>query len=171
MSASGAASSESFQTLYRHHHGWLYGWLRHKLGSDVEAADIAHDTFLRLMVASVPDAIKEPRAFLTTIANGLVINHWKKRDIERAYLDALAAFPPSSAPSSEQLAIVVDTLCQIDNMLSSLNDKARRAFLLAQLEGLTYQQIATELGVSERMVKKYMADAMFQCLLILGEDI
>ena len=51
-------------------------------------------------------------------------------------------------------------------MLDRLNPKARAAFLLSQLDGLTYAEIAAQLAVSERMVKKYMAQAMLQCLLL-----
>ncbi|HAW37974.1 MAG TPA: RNA polymerase subunit sigma, partial [Pseudomonas sp.] len=36
--------------------------------------------------------------------------------------------------------------------------------------GMTYAAIATELGVSERMVKKYMAQAMLHCLMLVAED-
>jgi RNA polymerase sigma-70 factor (ECF subfamily) len=50
-----------------------------------------------------------------------------------------------------------------------LSPRARQAFLLAQLDGMAYADIAVELGVSERMVKKYMAQAMLQCALALGE--
>ena len=49
----------------------------------------------------------------------------------------------------------------------SLSDKARRAFLLSQLEGLTYDEIALRLEVSTRTVKRYMALAFEQCLLAM----
>ncbi|WJN57561.1 hypothetical protein OH686_02360 [Pseudomonas sp. SO81] len=58
------------------------------------------------------------------------------------------------------------TLLQIDAMLRRLPGKVRDAFLMAQLDGLTYAQIAVKLGVSERMVKKYMAQAMLHCLTL-----
>ncbi|KAG1297937.1 hypothetical protein G6F57_023406 [Rhizopus arrhizus] len=58
----------------------------------------------------------------------------------------------------------MDALCELDALLNQLNPKARTAFLLAHLEGLTYIEIAEQLQVSERMVKKYMAQAMLQCL-------
>ncbi|MET0125075.1 MAG: sigma factor, partial [Pseudomonas caspiana] len=38
-------------TLYRDHHGWLHGWLRKRLGDREQAADIAQDTFLRLLLS------------------------------------------------------------------------------------------------------------------------
>jgi len=40
----------------------------------------------------------------------------------------------------------------------------RQAFLLSRLDGLTYQQIADQLGVSLRSVKRYMQQAFVQCL-------
>lgn len=55
-------------------------------------------------------------------------------------------------------------LMEIDQVLSALGDKPRRAFLLAQIHGLGYAAIGAELGVSERMIKKYMAQAMLHCL-------
>jgi RNA polymerase sigma-70 factor (ECF subfamily) len=35
---------------------------------------------------------------------------------------------------------------------------------MSQLDGLTYIEIGQRLGVSDRMVKKYMARAMLHCL-------
>jgi DNA-directed RNA polymerase specialized sigma24 family protein len=39
---------------------------------------------------------------------------------------------------------------------------------MAQLEGLGYAEIATELAVSERTVKRYMAEAMARCILLVA---
>lgn len=161
-----ASNDQVFESLYSRHHGWLYGWLWRKLGSRDDAADLAQDTFLRLLNGKSGGLLAEPRAYLSTIANGLLINHWRRLALERAYLAALAARPEMTSPSPEERALVLETLFQIDAMLDKLASKPRQAFLLAQLDGLTYAQIAAQLGVSERMVKKYMAQAMLQCLLL-----
>ena len=50
-------------------------------------------------------------------------------------------------------------------MLTGLGSKVREAFLLSQLQGLRYSEIAERLGVSVSMVKKYMAKATEHCLL------
>ena len=42
----------------------------------------------------------------------------------------------------------------------------RRAFLWSQLDGLGYREIAERLQVSERTVKRYMAQAYEHCLLV-----
>ncbi|BFO56390.1 MULTISPECIES: sigma-70 family RNA polymerase sigma factor [Comamonadaceae] len=160
------SAAAAVETIYRSHHGWLLGWFQRRLGNASQSADLAHDTFLRLMASRDVVALREPQAFLRTLAHGVVVNHWRRLDIERAWLDVLAAQPGPLAPSPEERALVLETLCQIDAMLDRLNPRARSAFLLSQLDGLTYAQIGRHLGVSERMVKKYMAQAMLQCLLL-----
>jgi RNA polymerase sigma-70 factor (ECF subfamily) len=152
--------------LYSHHQGWLYGWLYKKLGCVHQAEDLCHDTFIKLLKKQIQPNLREPRAYLTTIAHGLVVNHWRRRDIEKIYLDTLTTLPEPEALSLEAHAIVIETLMQIDTALKGLPTAVREAFLLSQLEGLTYKSIAMRLYVSERTIKKYMARAMLHCLLV-----
>lgn len=162
MSPPPRAAPPDLATLYSDHHGWLQEWLRRRLGNAFDAADLAHDTFLRLLRSLEP--VREPRAYLTTIAHGLIVNHWRRQDLERAYRETLATVADTQAPSPEEGALLLEALCELDALLCQLNPKARAAFLLAQLEGYTYVEIAARLAVSERMVKKYMAQAMLHCL-------
>lgn len=155
-------ASPNVATLYSEHHGWLQEWLRRRLGNAFDAADLAQDTFLRVLRTLEP--IREPRAYLTTIAHGLVVNHWRRQDLERAYRETLATVSDTLAPSPEEGALLLEALCELDALLNQLNPKARAAFLLAHLDGYTYLEIAARLDVSERMVKKYMAQAMLHCL-------
>ena len=155
----------AFGMLYASHHRWLFGMLRKKLGCDHKAEDLAQDTFLKVLLSQAAPLMKEPRAFLSTVANGLVVNHWRRLEIERAYMAAVEYQSPQLAVSPEDRAVVLEALCQIDALLSRLPPKASSAFLMARLEGLGYAEIAERLGVSDRMVKKYMAQAMHQLLL------
>lgn len=164
MPADAAALQQHIQALYCDHHGWLHGWLRKKLGCTHQAADLAQDTFVRALTAPRLDELREPRAWLTTVAHGLMVNHLRRQDLERAYLEALAARPMPLAPSPEERALILETLCEIDALLDGLPPKARSAFLLSQLEGLKYADIACRLGVSVSMVKKYMLQAMTHCM-------
>jgi DNA-directed RNA polymerase specialized sigma subunit, sigma24 homolog len=109
-------------------------------------------------------SLNEPRAYLTTIAKRLLVNHWRRGTIEKAYLERLSAYPEEIAISAEESAIILEVLRDIDELLNQLPTKVRSAFLMAQLDDLTYVEIGHRLGVSDRMVRKYMAQAMFQCL-------
>lgn len=147
--------------LYADHHRWLHGWLRRKLGCAHQAADLAQDTFVSLLTK--PCQPDEPRAYLLTIARRLVFETWRRRDLERAWLAELAALPEITTPSEEERAIVLETLLAIDALLDGLSPKARQAFLMSQLDGLTYAQIAAELGVSVSRVRQYMTQALTRC--------
>ncbi|XAH23262.1 sigma-70 family RNA polymerase sigma factor [Xylophilus sp. GW821-FHT01B05] len=157
--------------LYGDHHPWLLGWLRRKLGGAEHAADLAHDTFVRILSAQARPqelALREPRAYLTTVARRLLINHVQRLSLERAWHEAMALLPEPQAPSPEQRLLILETLQQIDTMLDGLPPKAREAFLLSQLDGLTYAQVAARLGVTDRTVKRYMAQAFEQCILLVA---
>lgn len=166
MSSSDSVRQE-IHSLYIDHHGWLFGWLRRKLGCAHNAADLTHDTFERLLTSPQHLPLREPRPFLTTIAKRLLIDHGRCCSLEQAYLDALALLPEPEAPSAEHRAIILEALHQLDELLDSLPPKVRTTFLLAQLEGLGYREIAERIGVAERTVKRYMAAAFEHCILLM----
>jgi RNA polymerase sigma-70 factor (ECF subfamily) len=109
-------------------------------------------------------ALNEPRAWLITVAHGLVVDHARRQALERAYLEAVAHLPEAWHPSPEARLMLLQTLAGLDAMLDGLPAKARMAFLLSRLEGLTYPQIAEQLGVCLSSVEKYMASALRHCL-------
>ncbi len=81
MTAAHLAVHQEVHTLYRDHHSWLQGWLRKKLGNAFDAADLAQDTFLRVLTARDKgrDAdLREPRAYLTTVAGRVLLNHYRR---------------------------------------------------------------------------------------------
>lgn len=165
---SDTANSQYLHTLYFDHSSWLHGWLWRRLECRDTAADITQDTFVRLLRQDVEkDSLREPRAFLTQVARGLVINHWRRCDIERACLEALAHLPASEAPSPESCQLVMESLYQIDSALQALPDPVRCAFLMAQLEGIKYKDIAQRLEVAEITVKRYIKRALVHCMMVL----
>lgn len=164
--SSDLAQRDPVHVLYSAHHGWLQGWLKYKLGDAFVAADLAHDTFLRVLARRQRLELQEPKAYLATIARALLVDHWRRQDVERAFLEALAQQAEPLAPSPEERCLLIEALCRIDAMLDRLKPKVREAFLLSQLDGMTYSDIGARLGVSERMVKKYMAQAMLHCLQV-----
>lgn len=167
MSTSDPASQSSVELLYIDHHHWLQSWLRRRLGNASDAADLAHDAFLRLLAAPRRfDSVAQARGYLRTMANGLCIDLWRRREVEQAWLQTLATRPEAVEPSPEHRAVIIETLLEIGDMLSRLSQKAAAAFVMAQVDGMPYREIAHRLGVSERMVKKYIAQAMLQCALI-----
>ncbi|MBD9413632.1 sigma-70 family RNA polymerase sigma factor [Pseudomonas sp. PDM16] len=166
---SGSPSASVITQLYTDHHGWLQSWLRSRLNNSADAADLAQDTFVRLLQRRGDVAPSEPRAYLRTVARGLVIDLWRRRDVERAWLETVAHIPEHEAPSPETSLLVVESLIAIDRMLDELKPKVRQAFLLAQLDGMTCPRIAERLGVSLSTVERYIASALRHCYRLVYE--
>lgn len=155
--------ANTVESLYHAHHNWLTGWLRRKLGCPHNAADLAQDTFIRVLTAREAAPIIEPRAFLTTVAKRVLSNYYRRQDLERAYLDALAQMPEQVVPSEEEKAIILQTLVELDQLLDGLPRQVKRAFLLAQVDGLKQGEIALELGISIATVKRHLNKAALRC--------
>lgn len=149
--------------MYVAHHRWLQARLRSKLGNSEEAADLVQNTFVQVLTSQELDCIKEPRAYLTTIAQNLLANHFRRQALERAYLEALAALPEVVAPSPETRTLALETLLEVDRLLSGVPKQARQAFLMAQIDRMTHAEIASALGISIATVKRRILVAAQRC--------
>ncbi|MCW0206827.1 MAG: sigma-70 family RNA polymerase sigma factor [Achromobacter sp.] len=162
------ASSDEFVSLYREHHGWLVQMLRRRLSGNIDnAADLAHDTFERVMRSESRAALAEPRGFLTTIAKRLLIDQSRRRAIEQAYLETLALRSEATEPSPETHALVLEALNAVCQMLEQLPPRVRRVFVLAQVQGHSYLEIARQLDISVAAVQRDMVKAWQHCYAVL----
>ncbi|MCK9815496.1 sigma-70 family RNA polymerase sigma factor [Pseudomonas sp. MAFF 302046] len=157
------------QSLYEDHHSWLCGWLRKKLGCVDNAADLAQDTFVRVLSKRKDIELREPRAYLSTIARSLMIDLFRRRDLEQAYLETLAALPEPTAISPETRALIIETLMEIDTLLDGLGTRTREVFLMTQLDGLSHVEIGRRLQISVNTVKKHAVRALTHCLLLVED--
>lgn len=163
MTAFDHSLTRQLEVLYADHHGWLRSWLRRKLGNAFDAADLAHDTYLRILrTGNVPDA-EQSRRHLAQVANGLVIDLYRRRHIEAVYLESIAHLPSAQVPSEESRALVIEALMEVDAILCTLQPKVRAALLLSKMEGLGYREIAQRLHVSISTVERYMVCALLAC--------
>jgi RNA polymerase sigma factor (sigma-70 family) len=166
VSAADLSLREAVQTLYSHHHGWLYGWLRRKLGCPHQAADVAHDTFERVLAArEALCGVQQPRAWLTTTATRLIIDEARRERLRQAYLAELSLHLQAGEgyPSPEQTLVALQALEQLSAVLEAVSPKARTAFVRHYLDGEAVATVAAELGVSTRMVGKYLAQVLVRC--------
>lgn len=150
--------------FYIEHNSWLYQWLYRKIGSSFDAADLTQDTFARLLGKDDTAQINEPRAYLTRIAHGLMVSMFRRRDLERAYLATLPDPYEIDYPSPEARALALEALLAVDAMLGELRPRVREAYLLHQLDGLKYAEIAQKLNISVKTVGVYIAQAVLHCI-------
>lgn len=165
MSTGEDALRSRIDALYQSHHSWLHRWLHRKLDCSHTAADLSHDTFLRLFGGEDPASLREPRAYLLVIANRLLINFHRRRKVEEETLRQVTTLlsdyerrGPERITAARNLLAAVLLL-----LVEELPDKARRAFIMARIDGLSYRVIAQRLDVSESSVKQYLSKALVHC--------
>ncbi|VCU68092.1 putative RNA polymerase sigma factor FecI [Pigmentiphaga humi] len=167
MTPSQPHPQDTVHRLYREHHAWLVQLLRRKLGDMEHAADLAHDTFERIMRADLGPVVAAPRAYLTTVAQRLAASHFRRAAVSRAFQEALAARPEAIAPSPEQQLQFQQSLLAVLDVLDGLPLRTRRIFLLAQFDGLPHNEIAQQLGITPNAVQKAVARALEHCYLAI----
>ena len=169
-----ALVQQQITSLYQDNHSWLKNWLSAKLKCSQQAADFTQDTFVKILSyhhsCTTDLTVREPKSYLATIANRLLIDNIRKKALEHAYLSALKNNVELVEVSVEQQLIAIETLQLLDAMLIDLGANVRRAFVLSQLKGMPYVDIAKELAVSVSSVKKYMAKATHSCLIFSLEQ-
>jgi RNA polymerase sigma factor (sigma-70 family) len=170
MSHEALAPADVHTALFTDHYPWLLGRLYLRLRNRAEAEDVASETLLRVIAYRRAATLKEPRAYLTSVAKSVLRQSWRHRDIERLYAESVAHMPEALALSAEDHAILLESLTRISSALDGLPALARQAFLLSQLDGLTYAEIAVRLDRSVATVRYYMAQGLRQCLLALDDD-
>lgn len=160
------SASCPIHSLYLDHQGWLNGWLRGKMGCSNAAADLTQDTFVRVLASQLGEhEMRAPRAFLATIARRLLIDRVRRQTIEQAYLAELVALvdPLGGFPSPDEILAAVQLMALIADALDGVPPKAGEAFLLHYLDGLPHREVAEQLGVGPRMVRKYLAQCLLAC--------
>ena len=160
-----SSTQAEIRALYVAHQGWLRSWLSRRVRCVFAASDLTHDTFVNLMEQPVLPSLRQPRAFLQVVASRLMINRFHRMTVEAEVLRAVAmASENELAPSAEDEASQRQLLGQLLAMLAhELDEKSRTAFLLARIDGQSYREIATQLGVSETRVKQYLAKVLLHC--------
>ena len=167
MSSAQSPHADLVGALYRDHRGWLLAWLQRSMACRQRAEDLSQDTFVRLLGREQLETPREPRAFLATVAKGLMFDHFRRTALEQAYLAELALIPEAEQPSPEMQHLILEDLKAIDRLLGKLSSKARASFLDSRLDGMGHAEIAERLGVSVSRVRQYIAQGMRQCYVAL----
>lgn len=159
-----AATVLDIAQVYVDHGAWLRNWLKARTRCSERAADLAQDTFCRLIEKGAPAPLRDARNYLAVVARRLLIDDIRRQDIERAYLCAQAAIEGQADHfTPDRIVEAVALLDGLVRLLGALSGEVREAFLLRRVDGLTHIEIAERLGISDRTVKRHIARAYAVC--------
>jgi RNA polymerase sigma factor (sigma-70 family) len=144
----------------------LLAFFRRSTNNPAEAPDLAQEVYLRMLRVRDPESIKNPEGYLFTVAANLVKEQraqHKRRGIEMdSSAEELQLFL-SEASSVESDIDRATRVRRLREVLKQLPLKGQAAIVLQYCHGQTQEEIARRIGVSTRMVKKYVAQGIALC--------
>ena len=162
--------SAAFEMLLGRYRGPIFNFLLRSARDRGRAEELYQDVWMRVIERC--DEFRGDAKFSTwlyTIARNLCIDHQRKMKFRgHASLDApplrsgepLGERVSSFGPSTEQLAVGRLVGARIAHAVESLPEEQREVFLLRQLQGLAFKEIAEVVGVPANTVKSRMRYAL-----------
>jgi RNA polymerase sigma-70 factor (ECF subfamily) len=156
-----SGDNQAYRTIYEKYWLLLYQHARTMLRNDDEAKDIVQEVFMELWVADREKLSQYSLpSFLYTVTRNKILNIIKHLKVEAKYADELQYIPSESNVGTDSLAILHELTLQIENHIQSLPPKMREIFLLSRKEYRSHKEIAAELEISDKTVKKQINNAL-----------
>lgn len=152
--------------IFCQHGPGVTAFIRRRVRRAVDASDLTQELYLRLLRADRAELIRNPEAYLYTVAVNLLREQAVlDRRWERT-VDAVDA-PPDPALvdffTPEDQVDLQARLSQAAELIETLPAKFQAVLILQYRDGLSYEEIAARLGVSTHTVKKYVMQGLALC--------
>jgi RNA polymerase sigma-70 factor (ECF subfamily) len=165
--------ARAFRTLMERHSSKVYNFLIRSLGRRDLADDLLQEVFLRIVRRA--GTFRGQAKFTTwmyTIARNLIIDHARRQRHRRTVaLDAPARAgdadgdtrldrTPDRGPTPDRLAEGARFSGRLETALGALPEDQRDVFLMREVEGLKFREIAEVVGIPINTVKSRMRYAL-----------
>jgi RNA polymerase sigma factor (sigma-70 family) len=169
--AASQSTAELVSHLFREHNRMLVGYLTARLRSVHEAKEVAQEAYVHVLQLQNPGAPSLLRAYLFKTATHLAIDRLRRRAVQQSaergeLFDGLMGGASDHDDPAQQLE-ARELTEHLLGFLEELPAKCRGVFELHRLEGQTQHEVGVRLGLSERMVRRYITYAMLYCRLRL----
>lgn len=152
---------DAFEEIYRRYWSLMYMHALKMLKDEDDTRDALQDVFTSLWLnRETIDLNSNLAGYLYTCTRNKVLDIIAKQRIRVNYLDSLVSFIEINSNR------IIDTITEkelsqaLDNEIKQLPDKMRQIFEMRLYKHQTYKEIATELSLSEKTVKKQISNAI-----------
>lgn len=151
----------AFELVFYRYKGKLYDFIRRSLPADQDVESMVQDIFTKLWINRQQlDPTKSLNAFLYTVARNEIYGQLRKVLVRRKYMEELS-FSASSSGLTTGHQIEYDELTRfVSQLVKKMPEKRREIYELSRNEGLSYKEIAQQLGISENTVDSQIRKAL-----------
>lgn len=158
----------SFMTTMERTHGrqlrrFLSARLRH---ASADIPDLVQEIFIRLLRIKDHEAIRNPQAYLFTVANHVLHQYALQRSARPETtnpLDLVASLESETVPDPAEEIEAEQRLEAVADALMKLSPRVYATLVMYRCEGMTLMEIGQRLGVSHVMARKYLVRAIAYC--------
>ena len=151
-------NQETTERLFKKHYAQLIRLARMLLYDDEEARDVVSEVFATLLKTDIVP--KNIDSYLMTSVRNRCLNLLEHRDVrakfEKAYTLEISRMraDDDSASAEQQVGQIMDFARK------HLTEQTLLVFRMRHIDGMKYQEIADQLGISRVMVYKHLTKAM-----------
>lgn len=132
-----------------------------------DVPDLAQEVYLRLLRVSHQEAIRNPEAYLFTVASHVMRQHLLRQSTDTPAVDITEALAELTIPPGEEPPEIVDNSQRLEqfqkDILDRLPPRVGAALVLHRVHGCSVQETADQMGIARETVKQYLADAAKRC--------
>jgi RNA polymerase sigma-70 factor (ECF subfamily) len=156
-----AGDVDAYEVLVRRHRDRIYRIALRMLGDPHDAEDVAQDVVIQLWTAlSGFVGASTFTTWLYRIVVNRCLNHIRQRRVTRPVLDS----DPPPAAGAEETALARQRAAATMRAIAALAPELRVVFVLVQMEGLSYREVAAITKLSEGAVRGRLHRARVQLL-------
>jgi RNA polymerase sigma-70 factor (family 1) len=151
----------AFSEIYNRYWDGLYIHCLKMLKDESEAQDLVQELFISLWEKSNELDLKVNVAgYLYVTARHRVLNAIRKRNNYDKFIENLSDYIVVLDGSILDQISEKELSAAIDNEIENLPDKMKAVFICSRKEYLSHREIAEKLGISDKTVKKQVANAI-----------
>jgi RNA polymerase sigma factor (sigma-70 family) len=140
---------------WRQRWNWsLSQFLRRRVRSSVDVQDLAQETYLRLLRADLNE-VRNPLAYLLQVASHVALE-WCDRQPPS---DSMVVLDEDMLVDRQLPELELDarlSVRRLDETLASISPMMRAVVLLRLRDERSYEEIAAELRITDRQVRRYL---------------
>jgi RNA polymerase sigma-70 factor (ECF subfamily) len=155
--------SANAEALFARHYQPLFRYLCRAAGQRDVAKDLAQDVFVRVSRTNIPaGSARDLQAWIFRIARNVVIDHHRQRARTPAAASLVRVAP---------LAATQDVTVAVNQAVATLPDLERDVFLLREVGGLSYDEIASACDLTPDAVRNRIHRARLKLRELLAAPI
>lgn len=156
-----SGDEKAFAEIYERYWMIMFQHVLKMLGDKDEAKDLVQELFTGLWIkAENIETGTNISGYLYVSARNKVINLIRHNQIKRDYLSSLSIFAADPQNTTLEQLTAKDLSIAVEKEIQSLPCKMREIFELSRKKYLTHKEIAQELNISDKTVKKQINNAL-----------